>query len=91
MLKWVDCFTDALNLLLTLYHTIPLLTTMSKKLFKTLWENNIEGWLPTFSPFPMMFSKGFFLGVTKSWDYVIKKKKNMACFNFWCSYLKHCL
>ena len=29
-------------------------------------------WLPTFSPFPIIFSKGFFLGVVKSWDCVVK-------------------
>ena len=29
-------------------------------------------WLPAFSPFPAMFSKGFFLGVGKSRDCVVK-------------------
>ena len=29
-------------------------------------------WLPAFSPFPTMFSKGFFFRVVKSWDYVVE-------------------
>ena len=29
-------------------------------------------WLPAFSPFPTMFSKGFFHGVVKRWDCVAK-------------------
>ena len=29
-------------------------------------------WLPAFSPFPTMFSVGFFLRVIKSWDCVVK-------------------
>ena len=29
-------------------------------------------WIPAFSPFPTIFSKGFFLRVVKSWDCVIK-------------------
>ena len=29
-------------------------------------------WLPAFSPFPTMISKGFFLKVVKSWDCVVK-------------------
>ena len=30
--------------------------------------------LPAFSPFPTMFSKGFFLKGVKSWDCVVKGK-----------------
>ena len=29
-------------------------------------------WLPAFSPFPYMFSKGSFLRVIKKWDCVVK-------------------
>ena len=29
-------------------------------------------WLPAFSPFPTMFSKGLFPRVVKSWDCVVK-------------------
>ena len=29
-------------------------------------------WLPAFSPFPTMFSKGFFFRVIKSWDCLVK-------------------
>ena len=29
-------------------------------------------WLPAFSPFPMMLSKGFFLRVVISWECVVK-------------------
>ena len=29
-------------------------------------------WLPAFSPFPTMFSKGFFFRVIRSWDCVVK-------------------
>ena len=29
-------------------------------------------WLPAFSPFPTMFSKGYFVRVVKSWDCVLK-------------------
>ena len=29
-------------------------------------------WLPALSPFPAMFSKGFFFRVIESWDCVIK-------------------
>ena len=38
-------------------------------------------WLPTFSPFPTMFSKGFFFRVVKSRYYVerVKTKKNHFC------------
>ena len=39
-------------------------------------ENIVEKWenaaLQHFSPFPKMCSKGLFLGVVKSWDYVVK-------------------
>ena len=31
-------------------------------------------WLPVFSPFPKMFSKGLLLRVVKSWDSVVKSK-----------------
>ena len=39
------------------------------------WIENIVGrkcWLPAFSPFPTMFSKGFFIRVVKSRDCVLK-------------------
>ena len=29
-------------------------------------------WLPAFSPFPVMFSKFFYLRIVKSWDCVVK-------------------
>ena len=29
-------------------------------------------WFPSFSPFPIMFPKGLFLRVVKSWDCVVK-------------------
>ena len=32
-------------------------------------------WLPAFSPFPKMFSKGLFFRVIKSWDCVVKDLK----------------
>ena len=35
-------------------------------------ENTAQIWLPAFSPFPTMFSKGFFLKVVKSRDCVVK-------------------
>ena len=31
-------------------------------------------WLPAFSPFPTMFSKGFFFKVVRSWDCVVKSQ-----------------
>ena len=31
-------------------------------------------WLPAFSPFPRMFSKGFLFSVFKSWDFVVRVK-----------------
>ena len=37
-------------------------------------EKRRKCWLPAFSPFPTMFSKGFFLGVDKSQDCVVKGK-----------------
>ena len=35
--------------------------------------------LPAFSPFPTIFSKGFFLIVIKSLDYVVKGKYSITC------------
>ena len=34
-----------------------------------------SGSLPAFSPFPTMFSKGFFFKVVKSWDGAVKVKQ----------------
>ena len=34
-------------------------------------------WLPAFSLFPTMFSKGFFQGVVKSW--IVWKRVNPSC------------
>ena len=51
---------------------------VTKKLkFVVGWVENIVGkrrkcWLPAFSPFPTMFSKGYFLMVIKSQDCVVK-------------------
>ena len=38
---------------------------------KHCWKKR-KCWLPAFSPFPTMFSKGFFLKVVKSCDCVVK-------------------
>ena len=52
---------------------------MTKKLkFVSVRVENIVGkgekcWLPVFSPFPTMFSKGFFCGVVKSLDCMVKE------------------
>ena len=35
-------------------------------------EKGEKCWFPEFSPFPTMFSKGFFLGFVKSLDCVVK-------------------
>ena len=32
-------------------------------------------WLPAFSPFPIIFSKGSFFRIVKSWDYVAELKQ----------------
>ena len=40
---------------------------------KTLWEKE-KCWLPAFSPFPIMFLKGFFLGVVLCLDCVVKNR-----------------
>ena len=36
-------------------------------------------WLPAFSPFPTMFSKGFFVRVVKSLDCVVKSFNPIVC------------
>ena len=43
-------------------------------------------WLPAFSPFPTLFSKGFLFRVNKSWDCVIKSKTEWATFMYIKSY-----
>ena len=46
-------------------------------------------WLPAFSPFPTMFSKGFFLGVVKSRDCVVKSEATF--FTWQVSNMFHCI
>ena len=37
-------------------------------------------WLPAFSPFPTTFSKGYFLGLVKSRDSVVKELRDKLLF-----------
>ena len=39
---------------------------------KYCWGKKRKCWLPAFSPFPTVFSKGFFFRVVESWDFVVK-------------------
>ena len=39
---------------------------------ETIVRKRRKYWLPVFSPFPTMFSKGFFFRVVKLWDCEVK-------------------
>ena len=69
--KMEACADNNINMTETLKYVL----SSVENIVGTLWEHcgkRRKCWLPAFSPFPTMFSKGFSIGVVKSRDCLIK-------------------